>query len=89
MSHTTSRKSTQHSFNALTSAARVWVICDTLGRSATRDAVLAAAQRLGVHRRTALNHYNMWRYAHKQELFAQSLSTTTRRHILKAARRTA
>lgn len=70
----------------LTCAARVWVICDTLGRRATRQNVLAAAERLGVQQRTALNHYNLWRYAHKQEQKAASLPTTTRRRILQVAK---
>jgi len=70
----------------LTAAARVWVICDTLGANATRDKVLRAAKRLGVHERTALNHFNLWRYAHKQEHVAQALPTRTRHRIARAAK---
>lgn len=70
----------------LTKAARVWLLCETLGEKADRDHVVAAAKALGVRERTARNHFNTWRYARTQAHRAALMPMADRRRIIALTR---
>lgn len=65
--------------------ARVWVICNAIGPTASREQVMLACKKAGINANTASTQYQLWRYSRNQAHTARTLPPKVKREIQRTA----